>query len=205
MSSQQSEPDAAVDESVEKVGKEQTLSALKEQQDNRSNFPVMGDFITGAGSEREEQIYRLETGEEKRYNKGGMVPVMLTKGEYVVPPEQVDKIGVNKLTSINNIGNYNRGGNVYGNEFNLGGLVPGREPNVDTVKTLLPEGSYVIQRPSVDALGAENIPGMIANLGGLSGGSGSTGYRGGTGRQGSPNRQQGQSSTNGNPYQIFLV
>ena len=207
LSAQQSKPDADVDESVEKVGKEKTLSALKEQQENRSGFQKMGDFITGAGSEREEQIYRLETGEEKRYNKGGMVPVMLTKGEYVVPPEQVDKIGVNKLTSINNIGNYNRGGNVYGNEFNLGGLVPGRGPNVDTVKTLLPEGSYVIQRPSVDALGAENIPGMIANLGGLSGGSGSTGYRGGTGSQGSPSgqqRQQKQSSTNDNPLSNLL-
>ena len=55
----------------------------------------MGDFITGAGSEREEQIYRLETGEEKRYgnefNLGGMVPVMLTKGEYVVPPNPSTK------------------------------------------------------------------------------------------------------------------
>ena len=179
LSSLPSEPNADVDESVEEVGKEKTLDILKEQQENRNIFQKMGDFITGAGSEREEQIYRLETGEEKRYNKGGMVPVMLTKGEWVVPPEQVQKIGVNKLTSINNIGNYNRGGNVYTNtdEFNLGGLVPGRGPNVDTVRTVLPEGSYVIQRPSVDILGAENIPGMIANLGGspgLSGGGGET-------------------------------
>ena len=202
LSNQQSKPDSDVDESVEKVGKEQTLSALKEQQDNRSGFQKMGDFITGAGSEREEQIYRLETGEEKRYNKGGLVPVNLTKGEYVVAPEQVQKIGVNKLKSINNIGNYNRGGNVSTNtdEFNLGGLVPGRGPNVDTVRTVLPEGSYVIQRPSVDALGAENIPGMIANLGGLGGGGrGGTRYPGGTSGQGSLNRQQGQSNAKGNP------
>ena len=41
LSSQQSEPVAAVDESVEKVGKEQTLSALKEQQDNRSGLQKM--------------------------------------------------------------------------------------------------------------------------------------------------------------------
>ena len=184
LSAQQSKPDADVDESVEKVGKEKTLSALKEQQDNRSGFQKMGDFITGAGSEREEQIYRLETGEEKRYNKGGLIPVMLTKGEYVVPPEQVEKIGVNKLKSINNIGNYNQGGNVYSDGFNLGGLVPGRGPNVDTVRTVLPEGSYVIQRPSVDALGAENIPGMIANLGGspgLGGGFGALTNRPGLG------------------------
>ena len=179
LSAQQSKPDADVDESVNEVGKEKTLDILKEQQENRNIFQKMGDFITGAGSEREEQIYRLETGEEKRYNKGGMVPVMLTKGEWVVPPEQVQKIGVNELTNINNIGNYNRGGNVYTNtdEFNLGGLVPGRGPNVDTVRTFLPEGSFVIQRPSVDILGAENIPGMIANLGGfpgLPGGGGGT-------------------------------
>ena len=206
LSNQQSKPDSNVDESVEKVGKEKTLNALKEQQEDRNVFQKMGDFVTGAGSEREEQIYRLETGEEKRYNKGGMVPVMLTKGEYVVPPEQVQKIGVNKLTSINNIGNYNRGGNV-SDEFNLGGLVPGRGPNVDSVRTVLPEGSYVIQRPSVDALGAENIPGMIANLGGLSGlggGGRGTGYRGSTGRQGSLSGQQGQSNSNSNPLLNLL-
>lgn len=177
LSTQQSKPDADVDESVKEVGKEKTLDILKEQQENRNIFQKMGDFITGAGSEREEQIYRLETGEEKRYNTGGLVPVMLTKGEYIVPPEQVEKIGVNKLKSINNIGNYSQGGNVYSDGFNFGGLVPGRGPNVDTVRTVLPEGSYVIQRPSVDILGAENIPGMIANLGGfpgLGGGGGGT-------------------------------
>ena len=190
-----------------------TAPALANVEETRQSSTTTGRFDMEAGqgyinnnpvSLEEYNNFSNQNREEKRYNKGGMVPVMLTKGEYVVPPEQVDKIGVNKLTSINNIGNYNRGGNVYGDEFNLGGLVPGRGPNVDTVKTLLPEGSYVIQRPSVDALGAENIPGMIASLGGLSGGSGN---RGGTGSQGSPSgqqRQQKQSSTNGNPLLNLL-
>ena len=62
-----SKPDQKVDKSVEDVGKEETLDQLKEEQANRNPLQKMGDFITGAGAEREEQIHRLETGEEKRY------------------------------------------------------------------------------------------------------------------------------------------
>ena len=62
-----SKPDKKVDESVEDVGKEETLDQLKEEQANRNPLQKMGDFITGAGAEREEQIHRLETGEDKRY------------------------------------------------------------------------------------------------------------------------------------------
>ena len=62
-----SKPDQKVDKSVEDVGKEETLDQLKEEQANRNPLQKIGDFITGAGAEREEQIHRLETGEEKRY------------------------------------------------------------------------------------------------------------------------------------------
>ena len=86
------------------------------------------------------------------FNRGGMVPVMLTKGEYVIPPNQAQKIGAPILHSINNSGNYNQGG-----------LIPGRGPNVDTVRTQLREGSFVIQRPAVDALGANNIHNLVSN------------------------------------------
>ena len=158
-----SAPDADVDESVEEIGKEETLQNLKNQQENRNIFQKMGDFITGADSEREEQIYRLETGEEKRYNKGGMVPVMLTKGEYVVPPDQAKRIGAPTLYSINNIKNYNKGGNITNNNYNQGGLIPGRGPNIDTVRTELREGSFVIQRPAVDAVGANNLQSFVNN------------------------------------------
>lgn len=86
------------------------------------------------------------------FNQGGMVPVMLTKGEYVVPPNQAKKIGAPTLHAINNAGNYNQGG-----------LIPGRGPNVDTVRTQLKEGSFVIQRPAVDALGSNNIHKFVSN------------------------------------------
>ena len=86
------------------------------------------------------------------FNQGGMVPVMLTKGEYVVPPNQAQKIGAPTLHTINNAGNYNQGG-----------LIPGRGPNVDTVRTQLREGSFVIQRPAVDALGSNNIHKFVSN------------------------------------------
>ena len=62
-----SKPDQKVDKSVEDVGKEETLDQLKEEQANRNPLQKIGDFVTGAGAEREEQIHRLETGEEKRY------------------------------------------------------------------------------------------------------------------------------------------
>ena len=62
-----SKPDKKVDESVEDVGKEETLDQLKEEQANRNPLQKIGDFVTGAGAEREEQIHRLETGEDKRY------------------------------------------------------------------------------------------------------------------------------------------
>ena len=86
------------------------------------------------------------------FNQGGMVPVMLTKGEYVVSPNQAQKIGAPTLHTINDAGNYNQGG-----------LIPGRGPNVDTVRTQLREGSFVIQRPAVDALGANNIHKFVSN------------------------------------------
>ena len=86
------------------------------------------------------------------FNQGGMVPVMLTKGEYVVPPNQAQKIGAPALHAINNVGNYNQGG-----------LIPGRGPNVDTVRTQLKEGSFVIQRPAVDAIGSNNIHNFVSN------------------------------------------
>ena len=56
------------------------------------------------------------------------------------------KIGAPTLHAINNAGNYNQGG-----------LIPGRGPNVDTVRTQLREGSFVVQRPAVDAIGANNL------------------------------------------------
>ena len=77
-----SKPDQKVDKSVEDVGKEETLDQLKEEQANRNPLQKMGDFITGAGAEREEQIHRLETGEDKRYGFFGEKDKDKGKGEF---------------------------------------------------------------------------------------------------------------------------
>ena len=77
-----SKPDQKVDKSVEDVGKEETLDQLKEEQANRNPLQKIGDFVTGAGAEREEQIHRLETGEEKRYGFFGEKDKDKGKGKF---------------------------------------------------------------------------------------------------------------------------
>ena len=62
-------PTEAVDESVEEIGREETINQLKEEQENRSVMGRVGDFFTGAGGEREQQIERLEG---MSGNAGGM-------------------------------------------------------------------------------------------------------------------------------------
>ena len=142
------EADAAVDESVDQIGIDATIDQLGEQQENRNIFQRIGDFVTGAGGEREEKIQKLETGEEKRYgffgeiksekmNKGGAVPgsgnkdtvpAMLTPGEFVMTKGAVQKYGINTLAGMNSsakgtniMGAYKNGGLVQ--HFNRGGLV----------------------------------------------------------------------------------
>jgi len=60
LASMPSRPTEAVDESVEEIGREETINQLKEEQENRGVMGRVGDFFTGAGSEREQQIERLE-------------------------------------------------------------------------------------------------------------------------------------------------
>ena len=60
LASMPSRPTEAVDESVEEIGREETINELREEQENRSVMGRVGDFFTGAGAEREQQIERLE-------------------------------------------------------------------------------------------------------------------------------------------------
>ena len=48
------QPTEAVDESVEEIGREETINQLREEQENRSVMGRVGDFFTGAGAEREQ-------------------------------------------------------------------------------------------------------------------------------------------------------
>lgn len=72
---------------------------------------------------------------------GGQVPVMLTPGEAVFSPAQVQKIGLNNLQKLNNK-NFARGGFV----------VPG-VGNTDSYPTNLPAGSFVLKKSASKAIG----------------------------------------------------
>ena len=114
------EADKQANKAAEEKGNEQAAADIRAQNENRNPLQRFGDFITGAGAEREEQAQRLETGEEKRYgffgelNGGGRVPgrglnkdtvpAMLTPGEFVMSRGAVDKFGADTLESMNAMG-----------------------------------------------------------------------------------------------------
>ena len=67
-----SKPDNKVDESVEDVGKEETLDQLKEEQANRNPLQKIGDFVTvGAGSTLTKNVpdYSLALGSARQFVK----------------------------------------------------------------------------------------------------------------------------------------
>ena len=127
------EADRAVDESVEQQGEEDTIDQLEQQQESRNIFQRVGDFITGAGAEREEQIQRIETGEERRYGREGIMGGMM-KG--VLGPV----------------------GRIF---FNKGGTVPG-SGNTDTVPAMLTPGEFVMRKDAVKKYGVDTLAGMNA-------------------------------------------
>ena len=108
LASMPSRPTEAVDKSVEESGREETIGKLKEEQENRGVMGRVGDFFTGAGSEREQQIDRLEG--LQKFNKGGKVrgqgdkdtvPAMLTPGEFVMSKGAVQQYGVDTMEAMN--------------------------------------------------------------------------------------------------------
>ena len=127
------EADRAVDESVEQQGEAATIDQLEQQQESRNIFQRVGDFITGAGAEREEQIQRIETGEERRYGREGIMGGMM-KG--VLGPV----------------------GRIF---FNKGGTVPG-SGNTDTVPAMLTPGEFVMRKDAVKKYGVDTLAGMNA-------------------------------------------
>ena len=59
------EADKQANKAAEEKGNEQAAADIRAQNENRNPLQRFGDFITGAGAEREEQAQRLETGEER--------------------------------------------------------------------------------------------------------------------------------------------
>ena len=131
------EADTAVDESVDQVGTDATIDQLGEQQESRNIFQRIGDFVTGAGAEREEQTQKLETGEERGYGREGIMGGIM---EGVLGP--VGRIFLNK-----------------------GGTVPG-SGNTDTVPAMLTPGEFVMTQGAVKKYGANTFAGMNAAAGG---------------------------------------
>ena len=103
--------DKQANKSVEKQGKDKTIADLKAQNENRNPLQKFGDFITGAGAEREEQIQRLETGKEKSYG---------FSGETKDPPKQMNGGGLvsnnSSILAMNNGGVVKKQDN---NSFNI--------------------------------------------------------------------------------------
>ena len=131
------EADTAVDESVDQVGTDATIDQLGEQQESRNIFQRLGDFVTGAGAEREEQTQKLETGEERGYGREGIMGGIM---EGVLGP--VGRIFLNK-----------------------GGTVPG-SGNKDTVPAMLTPGEFVMRKEAVKKYGTNTFAGMNAAAGG---------------------------------------
>lgn len=105
--------DKQANKSVEKQGKDKTIADLKAQNENRNPLQKFGDFITGAGAEREEQIQRLETGKEKSYG---------FSGETKDPPKQMNGGGLvsnnSSVLAMNNGGVVKKQDNNSFNMFN---------------------------------------------------------------------------------------
>ena len=131
------EADPAVDESVDQVGTDATIDQLGEQQESRNIFQRIGDFVTGAGAEREEQTQKLETGEERGYGREGIMGGIM---EGVLGP-------VGRLFLIK------------------GGTVPG-SGNKDTVPAMLTPGEFVMRKEAVKKYGTNTFAGMNAAAGG---------------------------------------
>ena len=106
------------------------------------------------------------------FASGGMVPVMLTGGEYVFGPQAARRLGPNALHSLNAGRGYAVGGSV----------VHGGSGVMDDVPGSVPAGSFVVKKSSVQRLGAGYLNSLASgnyarrDAGGFLGMSGGLGY-----------------------------
>jgi hypothetical protein len=107
------------------------------------------------------------SGAPRGYAQGGQVPVALEAGEMVFVGESAKKAGYGNLRRLNRAGD-RPNSSVALNRAGGGGIfmVPGSGRG-DNFRTTLPEGSFVIKRKSVRAIGAENIAQMASNGGAI--------------------------------------
>lgn len=87
-------------------------------------------------------------------NKGGMVPALLTGGEYYISPERARELGEPLLARINSASTPRQA-------FAKGGLVKGGSGLYDDVPANLPPGGYVIRKSAVEKYGAEYLDSLV--------------------------------------------
>ena len=179
--------DKQADAAAKEKGNEQAAKDIRAQNENRNPLQKFGDFITGAGQEREEQAQRLETGEEKRYGffgelAGGgqvsgpsgtdVVPARLTDGEFVMSKGAVDTFGTGFMESINAMGGgNNRPKKSNGTIYASGGGQIGDSVK-HTVKTSdEPKSRPTMSRYDIEAVVEKVVDRKIGGQGGRSLGS----------------------------------
>ena len=147
LAGEKSLPDKAVDESVDEIGSKDTINQLKEEQENRGVMGKIGDFFTGAGAEREQQIERVE----------GM-------GD--------DSGGFSDVRAKQNMGTFTGDGFMKEfegtagfQEFNKGGKVRG-QGDKDTVPSMLTPGEFVMSKGAVQKYGENTLAAMNTMGGG---------------------------------------
>jgi len=136
--------DREVDELLEDQSKEETINQLKEEQENRNPLQKGFEFLTGKGKQREDQIYKLETGEDRNYGGFGFSG------------------GNQQQTGIdNNTGTTTESRGEETQKFNQGGVVTG-SGNKDTVPAMLTPGEFVMTQGAVKQYGTNIFEGMNA-------------------------------------------
>ena len=162
-------------------GAEAAADAIERQNSDRNLFQKAGDFITGAGAERQEQVERLRTGEEQRYFGGGLVqgfnggghafnllnPLSWFGGSsQKAVKDNKTRYNPNSLSgkllnrrnatneAIQKMRGYEEGGEVDG---------PG---GIDKVPAMLTDGEFVMSRGAVQKYGVGQLEAMNAAGGG---------------------------------------
>lgn len=87
------------------------------------------------------------TGTGFRFAGGGMVPSLLTGGEFYVSPKAAKRIGYDTLRQLN--------------RYAEGGLVRGGSGVKDDVPARLPPGSFIIKKSATERLGSDYLQSLV--------------------------------------------
>ena len=159
--------DSEVDKLLENQSKEETINQLKEEQENRNILEKGLEFLTGKGKQREDQIYKLETGKDRNY--GGFGFSGGTSQQQMGSDNNTGAgSGFSDVKAEPNMGTFTGDGFMKEFEgtagfqaFNQGGVVSGAG-NKDTVPAMLTPGEFVMRKDAVKKYGVNTLAGMNA-------------------------------------------